>query len=158
MGCAVIWSYVELFGTRRLKQAVFVDQAPLQDPKPDWNLGSKGNPAELARDMQQGTVDMAAVAAGNANSCLSLELPRDVQQLLERETLQCDAKTLGALMADHTQVRYERSLLHVNTLPSQAKLSKATWSDDHHLPLWAGLVSRCGRRPQCAAWCCVMSC
>jgi hypothetical protein len=26
MGCAVIWSYVELFGTARLKSAVFVDQ------------------------------------------------------------------------------------------------------------------------------------
>lgn len=26
MGCAVIWSYVELFGTDRLKAAVFVDQ------------------------------------------------------------------------------------------------------------------------------------
>lgn len=26
MGCAVIWSYVELFGTTRLRQAVFVDQ------------------------------------------------------------------------------------------------------------------------------------
>ena len=30
MGCAVIWSYIELFGEERLSQAVFVDQAPLQ--------------------------------------------------------------------------------------------------------------------------------
>lgn len=29
MGCAVIWSYVELFGTARLRQAVFVDQVCL---------------------------------------------------------------------------------------------------------------------------------
>lgn len=104
MGCAVIWSYVELFSTHRLKQAVFVDQAPLQDPKPDWQLGSKGNPSQLARDLQSGSVDVPAVAAGNAESCLSLQLPADVMQLLECETLRCDAKALGALMADHTQV------------------------------------------------------
>jgi hypothetical protein len=29
MGCAVIWSYVELFGTARLRQAMFVDQVCL---------------------------------------------------------------------------------------------------------------------------------
>lgn len=104
MGCAVIWSYVELFGTHRIRQAVFVDQAPLQDPKPDWQLGSKGNPSQLARDLQAGTVDVEAVASGNAQSCLSLQLPGDVLQLLEQETLRCDAKALGALMADHTQV------------------------------------------------------
>lgn len=71
MGCAVVWSYMELFGEERLKkvggpvapghvlllgstgwgsalmalapaphrhtpQAVFVDQAPLQNNAPDW--------------------------------------------------------------------------------------------------------------------------
>ncbi len=30
MGCAVIWSYIELFGEERLAAAVLVDQAPLQ--------------------------------------------------------------------------------------------------------------------------------
>jgi hypothetical protein len=27
MGCAIIWSYIELFGDARLKAAVYVDQA-----------------------------------------------------------------------------------------------------------------------------------
>jgi hypothetical protein len=31
MGCAVIWSYVELFGTARLQSAVFVDQVRNSD-------------------------------------------------------------------------------------------------------------------------------
>lgn len=30
MGASVIWAYIELFGHPHLKQAVFVDQAPLQ--------------------------------------------------------------------------------------------------------------------------------
>lgn len=41
-GCAVIWSYIELFGQSLLKTCVFVDQAPLQNLAHDWNLGSKG--------------------------------------------------------------------------------------------------------------------
>ena len=42
MGCAVIWSYLSLFGEGRVKAGVFVDQAPLQNRAPDWELGSRG--------------------------------------------------------------------------------------------------------------------
>jgi hypothetical protein len=42
MGCAVIWSYVELFGLQPLRQAVFVDQA-------SWRVR-----CELARALQVG--------------------------------------------------------------------------------------------------------
>jgi hypothetical protein len=44
LGCAVIWSYVELFGTQRLSAAMFVDQSPWQLYAPDgsWRLGSNG--------------------------------------------------------------------------------------------------------------------
>lgn len=41
-GCAVIWSYIELFGQSLIKSCVFVDQAPLQNLSHDWQLGSKG--------------------------------------------------------------------------------------------------------------------
>lgn len=36
LGAAIIWSYFELFGSERVAQAVFVDQAPLQNIAIDW--------------------------------------------------------------------------------------------------------------------------
>lgn len=37
MGAAVIWSYLELFGTHRLRSVVFVDQMPCALRNPAWN-------------------------------------------------------------------------------------------------------------------------
>jgi pimeloyl-ACP methyl ester carboxylesterase len=37
MGCAVIWSYIELFGTRRLSKLLFVDQPPAMMARPQWS-------------------------------------------------------------------------------------------------------------------------
>eukprot|EP00775_Hariotina_reticulata_P013434 gene13434-13562_t len=104
MGCAVIWSYVELFGTQHLKQAVFVDQAPLQNRTDGWNLGSKGcYDAETLKNLQQQLMkDLGSIADGNAAGCLSLPVPAEVLQSLKEETLLCDPKALGLLMADHT--------------------------------------------------------
>ena len=42
MGAAVIWAFVELYGTKLLQGCVFVDQAPLQNRTPDWSMGSLG--------------------------------------------------------------------------------------------------------------------
>ena len=42
MGCAIIWSFVELFGESEVKNYTFVDQAPLQNMRDDWCLGSTG--------------------------------------------------------------------------------------------------------------------
>lgn len=36
MGCAVIWSYIELFGTNEIDCLVFVDQSPLYTSRPHW--------------------------------------------------------------------------------------------------------------------------
>lgn len=118
MGCAVIWSYFELFGKDRMAKAVFVDQAPLQNRVPGWDLGSKGCYDEATLRALQATLerDLAAVADGNAEGCLSLPLPADVLAVLRSETLRCDPSALGELMADHTQLDW-RSLLTRMTLP-----------------------------------------
>ena len=39
MGCAVIWSYLELFGSERLSRLVLVDQMPRALREPDWSDG-----------------------------------------------------------------------------------------------------------------------
>lgn len=37
MGCAVIWSYIDLFGTNEIDRLVSVDQSPLYTSRPYWN-------------------------------------------------------------------------------------------------------------------------
>jgi len=41
MGCAVIWSYIELFGINRLSRLALIDQAPVVTAWPDWNEAEK---------------------------------------------------------------------------------------------------------------------
>lgn len=118
MGCAVIWSYIELFGEERLAKAVFVDQAPLQNRVPGWALGSKGcyDEASLLRLTNTLLTDMAAVADGNAECCLSLPIPPATAAKLRSETLRCSGAALAELMRDHTQLDW-RALLPRIRLP-----------------------------------------
>jgi pimeloyl-ACP methyl ester carboxylesterase len=37
MGCAVIWSYIDLFGSDEIERLVLVDQSPLYTSRPYWN-------------------------------------------------------------------------------------------------------------------------
>ncbi|ARV58323.1 hypothetical protein BZZ01_06460 [Nostocales cyanobacterium HT-58-2] len=37
MGCAVIWSYLDLFGQDEIDRLVFVDQSPLYTSRPHWD-------------------------------------------------------------------------------------------------------------------------
>jgi len=103
LGCAILWSYVELFGSDSLGKLVFVDQAPSQWKLPDWSYGSNGiyDAASLANIQHAVSSDMEAFAAGNAACCLSHTLPPAVMETLTAETLKCDPAHLGKLMADH---------------------------------------------------------
>ena len=102
LGCAVIWSYVELYGQEKLSKLVFVDQAPSQWKMPDWHTCSKGiYDAPSLANIQRAVLDMDAFADGNAECCLTKPPPKEVMELLKRETLKCDPRQLGQLMADH---------------------------------------------------------
>jgi hypothetical protein len=70
-GCAVIWSYIELFGQSHLSKAIFVDQAPFQNRADDWELGSKGCfDDESLRALQQALKDdLRAFAQGAQFDC-----------------------------------------------------------------------------------------
>lgn len=106
LGCAVLWSFVELFGDSAFSKLVFVDQAPSQWTFADWKYGSKGiyDAASLASIQAAVRSDMHAFAAGNAACCLTHSLPADLMATLTEETLKCDPDHLAKLMADHAQL------------------------------------------------------
>lgn len=102
LGCAIIWSYVELYTDASLGGCVFVDQAPSQWTFPDWKHGSKGiyDPASLL-NIQNVVRDLPAFAKGNAECCLTKPVDAALMTVLTEETLKCDPEHLGKLMADH---------------------------------------------------------
>ena len=99
-------------------RVVFVDQAPLQNRTPDWNLGIKGcHHATILTQLQHTLMTNleAAVADGNAASgCL--HVPQGVLQVLHYETKRCKSAALAALLADHTQLGW-RALLPQTKIP-----------------------------------------
>lgn len=116
MGAAVIWALIETYGQSRLAGVVFVDQAPLQNRAPDWDLGSKGcYDAETLAGLQAALRrDLGAFADGNAACCLTKPIPEATLALLKAETLRCDPERLAALMADHTALDWRRLLPRIS--------------------------------------------
>jgi len=99
LGCAVIWSYVELYGQEGLSKCIFVDQAPSQWRFEDWKLGSKGIYDAVSLDnIQKAVLDMESFADGNAQCCLSKPPPADILMMLKKETLLCTPAHLASLM------------------------------------------------------------
>jgi non-heme chloroperoxidase len=107
LGCAVLWSFVELYGTAEISKMVFVDQAPSQWKLPDWTFGSKGiyDAASLANIQRAVSGDMSAFADGNAECCLRGDCAAfadaALMSTLKDETLKCKPEALCAIMADH---------------------------------------------------------
>ncbi|OQR89404.1 alpha/beta-hydrolase [Thraustotheca clavata] len=119
MGCAVIWSYFELFGCGSLDHAVFVDQLPLQNRRNDWNLYGYGcyDEASLAGIEKTLKTDLKAVAAGNLSSCLvRTDVPKEILDVLYSDVLKCKPEALATLMRDHTQLDW-RPLLPLISIP-----------------------------------------
>ena len=106
MGAAVLWAWHAKFGTstKQRHAFVFVDQAPLQNRAPGWELGSKGcfDGESLGRLQAALVSDLGAFADGNAACCLSRPITEATSALLKAETLRCDPRRLGQLMAEHT--------------------------------------------------------
>jgi len=116
MGAAVIWSYLELFGSERVGGCVFVDQAPLQDRCEGWEWGSKGifDAKSLERVTASLNAGMAEFADGNAASCLTVPLMPAMLDILKGETLKCKPSQLAALMRDHTHQDWRPLLPHID--------------------------------------------
>ena len=52
MGSSIIWSYLDLFGTERLRRLVIVDQAPMVAALPGWDEATKKRFGCLLPDVQ----------------------------------------------------------------------------------------------------------
>ncbi|GAA2639720.1 alpha/beta hydrolase [Actinomadura fulvescens] len=119
LGCSVIWSYLELFGTRRLAQAVFVEQTPRQYYAPDWTYAHRScyDDAELARTQAQIECSVEDFDNQQIDTITHRRLPVDERKRLLAEMAKCPPHVRNALMADHTRQDW-RDLLPTITVPS----------------------------------------
>ena len=116
MGCAVIWSYIELFGDANLSACVFVDQAPCQYKLPDWKFGSKGiyDDASCLKIRDALHASMEAFADGNEECCTSHPLDPQMSAILKAETLKCSPTHLANLMDDHARLDWRPILPRIS--------------------------------------------
>ena len=141
MGCAVVWSLLQLCGARwrvgggsdatevSVIGAVLVDQAPLQNRRPDWELGSLGCYDAASYEALAAAVrrDMSTFADGNAEACfhdLSVVDP-DVLAMVKSETLECCPEALCELMYDHTHQDWRSECRHM-TIPALVLAGRET--------------------------------
>lgn len=106
------------FPTTALVWFSVASSTPPQNLAADWSLGSKGcyDAVSLTRLQAALQYDIQSVATGNIEGCLTIRLGNSAEQALVDETLRADAKALGLLMADHTQLDW-RPLLPRITIP-----------------------------------------
>ncbi|MCX5618880.1 alpha/beta fold hydrolase [Bombella pollinis] len=119
IGSPIIWSYMELFGTKRLRSAIFVQQTPKQFFSPDWKLGHATcyDEAGLTFLQQQLTFNRSAFDQQNLADCLSTSLPEDEKTMLLNEMAACPSYAASLMMADHTTQDWRDVLPHLS-LPS----------------------------------------
>lgn len=125
IGCPIIWSYLELFGSERIRNAIFVQQTPKQYYSADWKLGHAAcfDQAGLTAVQQQLTLTPDEFDRGNLESCICHPLPEDEKALLLREMAQSPAHARSAMMADHTTQDW-RDILPRFTLPALMMIAR----------------------------------
>ena len=136
LGCAVLWSYLELFGASTFSDLVFIDQSPYQNYAVDGSWGpvhgSKGcNSAATLADLQtQIVTDSETFYKGMQETCLgyrshptSTDIITDEQRKEDEMFFLNMAKKgnpiwYGKLMADHTNLDWRATVAH--TLSQEA--------------------------------------
>lgn len=121
LGCAVIWSFVELFGTERITAALFVDQSPWQMYAADgsWRLGSNGlfSDAGLADLCASLRHDPAGCHLGTVKACLTRSATPEEEAFFVGESSKAPSWFLAKLMADHNSLDW-RATLPLVTCPA----------------------------------------
>ncbi|MDQ1199755.1 non-heme chloroperoxidase [Rhodococcus sp. SORGH_AS303] len=125
LGCPVIWSYQELFGTDLLAQAIYVAQTPRQYRTPEWTLAHTSifDDASLAAVQGRVTYDRENFDREQLDEITATDLPAERVEVLLAEMTKISSEARNAVMADHTHHDW-RDLLPALDLPSLVMVGK----------------------------------
>ena len=120
MGASVIWSYVDLFGTDRLRGIVSIDQTPKMINEGDWSLGFY--------DLTWDTVNAFVTGFPGGHQPFHQIPPPEILQLLMAERTNFDFDIMRPLLRDHTEADW-RDVLPLVDVPVLVITGR-------HSPLW----------------------
>lgn len=139
LGCPVIWSYLELFGTHRVAAAVFTEQSPRQYIGVDWAYSHATcfDDAALAALQAQVSADPSGQDRQQLATIMETEPTEEERQLFLAEMAKCPPSARNAVMADHTRADW-RDLLPALDLPTLVLVARADRVFDWRGPAWIG--------------------
>jgi len=125
MGASVLWSYLELFGTDRVKKLISVDQSPAQYIGPDWQWGQNGcyDVEAFVRLCADLTYAERANAEGTIHACHHQSPKEEDVQFLADEIMKCPARVKIEIMRDHTNLDW-RDYLPQIAIPTLVLVAK----------------------------------
>ncbi|MGI5171653.1 alpha/beta fold hydrolase [Spirillospora sp. CA-253888] len=139
LGCPVIWSYLELFGSHRVAAAVFVEQTPRQYYAVDWRYAHAAcfDDAALAALQAQVSADPAGQDRRQLTTIMLTEPDADQRELFLAEMAKCPPRVRNAVMADHTRADW-RDVLPTFRLPTLVLVARQDRVFDWRGPAWVG--------------------
>jgi len=139
LGCAVVWQYLELFGTERVGGVVYAAQPPRQYIAVDWPwthaecFDEAGAAALLARV----TADPAAEDRRQLTAIRTTEPDDAERDRLLTEMGKCPVGARVAVMTDHTRHDW-RDLLPTLAVPTLVCVAEQDKVFDPRGPAWVG--------------------
>lgn len=136
MGCAVMWSYWELWGAERLGKLIFVDQMPMITADPAWSAQEKEDagaifdPASLYETIHKlAGPEGASTTAGFIGGMFTKAYPKgDVEWVIE-QNLKMPREYAAALLYNHATQDWRRVIprITVPTLVIGGRASLVPW-------------------------------
>lgn len=139
LGCPVIWSYLELFGTHRLAAAVFTEQTPRQYYAVDWKYAHAQcfDDASLAALQAQVAANPTGQDPQQVATIMLTEPTADERELFLAEMAKCPPFARNAVMGEHTRADW-RDLLPTLDLPTLVLVARQDKVFDWRGPAWIG--------------------
>lgn len=136
MGCAVIWSYIDLFGTNEIDRLVLVDQSPLYTSRSYWNSQEMAEAgaivtAEQLNEVVHGLESSLAeeVTRNTLASMVTSAMSKEQFEWMVQCNLQCPRSLAATLLYNQFHMDWRDLIvkIHQPTLIIGARKSIIPW-------------------------------
>lgn len=128
MGCSVIWSYFELFGSERLSKLVFVDEPPWVLNAEDYDMGSFAIDElwPLCKEIRETREE---ITRSFVDRMVTIDLPKVEKDWIVQENLKTPAHIAARLIFTHASTDWRDLIPRIDlpTLIVGAKKSIVPW-------------------------------
>jgi pimeloyl-ACP methyl ester carboxylesterase len=136
MGAAVIWSYIDLFGSKRLSKVIFVDQSPFFILNPHWPQQELEDSGAFltAQQVSDGVANLQGEEAEQVtrqiiNGMLTRNATSEMREWIVQCTLKMPRPLAGTLLYNlcHTDWRDVIARIKLPTLIISGRASDIPW-------------------------------